>query len=404
MRSRHWRAACAAALLALSAAEPAAAQRAVGARPNPTTDEGGLWVESDKAERAVKNSAEIDADPELTAYVQKLACKVAQEYCGDIRLYVLDRPFFNAAAAPNGYIEVWSGTLLRVKDESELAFVLGHEISHYAEDHSIKAWRAFKTRGNIAMAVGVVAGVALSAATFNPATGASSFDQYASSFVNLVYLGAMASMFSFSRDQESEADRLGLERLTNAGYASAGAVDTWRSRMDEALASDIDKVRKLPARTSIFDSHPIDKERLAALDKLAGDRSGETGGDALRKVIRPHLSDWLKDDLRRRDYGQTLFVIDRLAAGGQDLALLNFYKGEAYRLRRGDGDLAKAKEAYLASAALPDAPTAVWRELGDLRRKDGDSAGAKAAYESYLAKAGDAEDAWLVKDALKTLK
>jgi predicted Zn-dependent protease len=392
-------------LLCLSPLQAIGAERLTGQRPDPTTDEGGLWTESDKAERAVKNSAEIDTDPELTAYVRKVACDVSPEHCGEIRVYVLDRPFFNAAAAPNGYIEVWSGTLLRARNEAELAFVLSHEISHFDQNHSIKAWRAAKTRANTAMAVSIVAGIALSAATFNPNTGVSSFDNYAASFVDIVYLGAMASMFSFSRDQESDADRLGLERLTKAGYAPSAAVDIWRSRMDETQSSDFEKVRKSQARTSIFDSHPVEKDRLAALsDKLPADAKGELRQDALRKIVRPHLAVWLKDDLRRRDFGQTLFLISRLAEGGEDLGLLNFYRGEAYRLRHAEGDLAKAKEAYLAAAALPDCPVSAWRELGDLRRRDNDPAGAKAAYESYLAKAPEAEDAWLVKDTLKTLK
>ena len=67
-------------------------------------------------------------------------------------------------------------------------------------------------------------------------------------------------------------------------------------------------------------------------------------------------------------------------------------------MRRGEGDLARARDAYLASTVQQDAPAAVWRELGDIRRRDGDLAGAQAAYETYLAKAPQAEDAWLVQD------
>ena len=115
------------------------------------------------------------------------------------------------------------------------------------------------------------------------------------------------------------------------------------------------------------------------------------------------LAAWLRDDLRRRDFGGTLVVIERLAVDGEDLGVLNYYRGEAYRMRRGEGDLARARDAYLASTAQPDAPAAVWRELGDIRRRDGDIVGAKAAYETYLAKAPQAEDAWLVQDGLSNL-
>ena len=72
-------------------------------------------------------------------------------------------------------------------------------------------------------------------------------------------------------------------------------------------------------------------------------------------------------------------------------------------MRRGDGDLAKARDAYLTAAVHADAPAAVWRDLGDIRRRDGDLAGARTAYESYLAKAPQAEDAWMVQDSLSSL-
>ena len=215
----------------------------------------------------------------------------------------------------------------------------------------------------------------------------------------------MASMFSFSRDQESEADALGLGRAERAGYSASAAVDVWRSRMDETEASDFEKVRKSQARTSIFDSHPVDKDRLAALSQQAASHpGGVVGQDDLRRMVRPHMAAWLKDDLRRRDYGQTLFLINRLSESGEDLGVLGFYKGEAYRLRHGDGDLGPARDAYKAASQQADAPVATWRELGEILRKDGDSAGAKSAFETYLAKAPEAEDAWLVRDSIKTLK
>jgi predicted Zn-dependent protease len=174
--------------------------------------------------------------------------------------------------------------------------------------------------------------------------------------------------------------------------------------MEETAASDFKRVRTSGARTNIFASHPVDSERVAALqdDLKTLPATGETGRARHRAAIRPHLAAWLRDDLRRRDFGQTLNLIGRLASGGEDLGVLNFYRGEAYRQRRGEGDLASARDAYLAAAAYPDAPVAVWRELGDLRRKESDTAGARTAYETYLAKAPNAEDAWIVQDSLNS--
>ena len=91
-------------------------QRPPHLRPlDPASEEAGMWEVSDKAEARAKASGDLDPDPVLTAYVKQVQCKVAPEYCDEIRIYVMDRPYFNADTAPNGYIEVWTGALLRAR-------------------------------------------------------------------------------------------------------------------------------------------------------------------------------------------------------------------------------------------------------------------------------------------------
>jgi predicted Zn-dependent protease len=381
--------------------------RAPGLVPAPNTPEAGLWELTDKAEQHAKHSAELDRDPALNAYVREVACEVAPEYCKELRVYVMDRPFVNAQMAPNGYAEVWSGLLLRSQDEASLAFVLGHEVSHFAENHSIEALEAQKNRANVALAISAgvaVAGVA-AAASAGPYGNPQAVLDATRNLVDAVYLGSIAAFFRFSRAQEAEADFLGIRRMAAAGYDPKAAAETWRDIMSETAASDFDKIRKSDARLGIFDSHPLNSERAKALDAEAAKlpSGGRTERLRYRQIIRPHLAAWLKDDLRRRDFGETLHVLDRLAGDGEDLGVINFYRGEAYRLRRQDGDLDRAEIAYAAASTQPDAPVAVWRELGDLRKRKADLAGARSAYEAYLAKAPTAEDSWLVQDSLQSL-
>lgn len=373
-----------AASLAVSAVSPAFAERAVGQRPDIATDEGGLWAQSDKAEMEARNKAELNRDQDLTAYVRGVACKVAADYCGDIRVYVMDRPYFNAAMAPNGYMEVWSGLMLRARSESELAFVLGHEVSHFANGHSLATWKTMKSRSNVGMVLMLAGGGIVG---------------------SLLYLGVISTVFAFSREQETEADRLGFERAVEAGYDPAAPAAIWRSLREETAASDFPKTRTSDTRGSIFNTHPITPDRIAALETLATGRAAPSEGERARyrAEIRKFLPAWLTDDLRRRDYGETLHLIDRLEADGEDLGVLEFYKGEAYRRRRLDGDQDKALAAYVAASGHPEAPVAVWRELGDMFGRVGKSAEARSALETYLAKAGDAEDRWLVEASLKKL-
>jgi tetratricopeptide (TPR) repeat protein len=173
----------------------------------------------------------------------------------------------------------------------------------------------------------------------------------------------------------------------------------------ESQASDFPDVRKGVSRASVFDTHPIDPERIKALEALGGTSNppDEAAEKRYRAVIRPHLAAWLKDDLRRRDFGETLHVIDRLSTLGEDQGVLQFYRGEAHRERRGDGDTAAAEAAYKAAVTYPDAPPDAWRELGDSLRKSGDHPGAASAYQGYLEHAPKADDLWIVEAELKSL-
>lgn len=351
-----------------------------------TTDEAGLWYAADKAEQGIKASGDLDADAALTAYVKGVECKVAPEYCDEVRLYVMDRPFFNAMAAPNGAIEVWSGALLRVRNEAGLAFVLGHETTHYAFNHSLLEQRELKGRMDAIVPLGVL---------FAPFVGPLVLD--------LGYLGAVAGFEHYSRDREMEADHGGADRMTAAGYDPAAAAGDWKLLIDEQDHSEFDKIRKQHARAGLFDDHPLEGDRLEALTALAKDRTGDLGQQRFRAALRPHLAEFLRQDVRRRDYGETLFVIDQLAADGGDAGVLGFYRGECLRLRGGDGDAAKAIEAYVSALDAPDAPPDAWRDLGELYERGHQAEKARAAYQAYLDHAPAAQDRWMVQAALQKL-
>jgi len=356
------------------------------ARPATNTDEGGLWGISDRAELQAQASGELERDPALNAYVRGVACRVAGPACGDVRLYIMNRPFFNASMAPNGYMEVWSGLMLRAEDESQLAFVLGHEITHYRENHSLELLRTMRGRATAAMIFSIgaaAAGVGL--------------------LGDLVYLGTVASMFGFSREREAEADSQGFDHAVAAGYDPNAGVTLWTNLIAEARVSDNPDVRRREARASVFASHPLSADRVEALQaKVATSHApvGETNRERYRAAIRPFLDPWLRAELRRRDYGQTLVVLDRLASHGEDLGMVEYYRGEVYRLRRGDGDAAHALEHYNASIAQPDAPAGAWRELGDIAMREQRTADAAQFFTTYLERAPNASDRALVQARL----
>jgi beta-barrel assembly-enhancing protease len=397
-----------------------AVERKPGQVPVPTTLEGGIWAESAKAEQKAKTSGERNHDAALHDYVNGVLDKAATPFGDDLRLYVMDRPFFNASMAPNGYTEVWTGTLLRCQTEDELAFVLGHEAGHFRHSHSVKTYQAAKDGQNAALAASMLLSVVAMGASMNASSvqAIQNINNIASGLINIVYLGTVAAYFGYSRETEGQADTYGLTYIKQAGYYTGAASDVWASRLDETAASDYEKVRRSPARVNVFGGHPLETVRLSALEKqerlLNGGASATRSEDdakaartAYRGKIRPYLSAWLKDDLRRQDYGQTLWVVKRLSIDGEDAGLLNFYAGEAYRLRGGRGaegpDLEKAIDAYKTALQSSDAPKETHRQLGDVYRRLGATAEAIDSFKAYLAAAPDAADAWMIQDQIDTL-
>lgn len=345
-------------------------------RPAVESDEGGLWGMSDRAEIEARNSGQLERDPALNAYLQDVACRVASDVCGDIRLYVMNRPYFNASMAPNGYMEVWSGLLLRSDDEAQLAFVLGHEVGHYREQHSLAMMRAIRARAGAAAVFSIITagfGVGI--------------------IGDIVYLGTIASVFGFSRENETESDIVGYDHAVAAGYDPHAGHKLWSNLIAETRVSDNPDTRRQETRGSIFRTHPLSADRVEALERRAANASGgETHRERYRAAIRPHLDEWLRSDIRRRDYGQTAAILDRLGAQGEDLGVVEYYRGEINRLRRGEGDRERAFQHYTNAITHPDAPAAAWRELGEYAARDGRNPEAVTLFTTYLEHAPDAGD------------
>lgn len=151
--------------------------------------------------------------------------------------------YINAYAFPGGSVAVTRGMLVELDNEAQLAGLLGHEIGHVCARHT--AEQASKAMvANLLMAS---ASVATSAAGYG---GASDLVQ------NLGGLGAGALLASYSRDNEREADGLGMEYMTRAGYSAQGMIGLMevlqRNRRGNPSAIEL-----------MFATHPMSDERLA---------------------------------------------------------------------------------------------------------------------------------------------
>ncbi|HEY7690677.1 MAG TPA: M48 family metallopeptidase, partial [Dongiaceae bacterium] len=212
------------------------------ARPDITTDEAGIWMVMDRVEQDIGTSGRVVEDPALTAYVRGVMCKVAPEYCGTLRLYVLEQPDFNAAMAPNGFTIVFTGALLRCRSEAQLAYLLAHEVTHFQRRHTLQLWREVRT----AVSALIFPQIALSVIGLGPVG-------------LLAQLGVIGGIMEFSRAQEREADTFGLDRVAAAGYDPAESIDIWTRLIAENEAADDDDP------PIFFATHPPGTEREAYL-------------------------------------------------------------------------------------------------------------------------------------------
>ena len=354
-------------------------------RPDPSSDEGGLWAYMDRQEQNLKRSSFLIRDPALNKYVSDIACRLAGEHCPEMRVYLVRTPYFNASMSPNGMMQVWSGLLVRMQNEAQLSAVLGHEIGHYLQRHSVDRLRDAKSRSSFAQILGIALGVA----------GGGNLGM-------LAQAGILASGMAYGRDHEREADRIGIALMARSGYAPAEAGRVWGQLLEESEGA---KAAGEDVSTPIilFASHPPQEERrqvLAAAAKRDWPGATRAGADEYRAALAPHRMGFLYDEVRRRRFGESLVLFDRLLKSSPRDGQVQYFKGEAYRQRGQEGDTKLALEAYRAALEMDNTPPEVHRSLGTVLRQAGDDAEATRAFKRYLELKPDAEDAELIRSYL----
>jgi beta-barrel assembly-enhancing protease len=194
----------------------------------------------------VERTSKLIDDPVVTEYVNRVGQNLVRN--SDARvpftIKVIDSDEVNAFALPGGFFYVNSGLILRAQEESELAGVMAHEISHVTARHGTKN----ATKGE-AMQLAMIPLMLLGPG------GWAGYGIYeaASLAIPVTYL-------KFSRDSEREADFLGLEYMYKAGYDPNSYV-TFFERIQA------DEKRRPGTIPKVFSTHPPTPERIEASQK-----------------------------------------------------------------------------------------------------------------------------------------
>ncbi|MCZ6771204.1 MAG: M48 family metalloprotease [Proteobacteria bacterium] len=341
-------------------------------------DERGIWMEMDEAEQALKRSPLVVRDDTITDYVEDVVCRVAGEYCPDVRVYVMRNPYFNASMAPNGTMLIHTGLLVRMTSSDQLASIVGHELAHYTQKHSLRGLRAAKRR----MTAGMLVSMGLAVG------GVSSG--------GLPELIALASVMGFTRAQEAEADLLGVGFMEGSGYDPHASYAVWLHLEQEEANASV----KRPKGPVFLSSHPAPDARAARLANAAEQLSEglETRNDAsappelLVTMVQRNYASLLDEQVRQGDFGRLSTLLDRHEAIGIRSADVAFYRGESWRVRKGAGDHEHAIKAYETALSYDVINPRAHRELGYLLYKYSNSDQAAVHFRTYLEHEPDASD------------
>lgn len=187
-------------------------------------------------------------DAEATDYVASLGKRLAAHSPDprqDFEFFLVRDSQINAFALPGGFIGVHTGLLIAAQSESELASVLAHEIAHVVQRH-IARMIAQQKLGQLTSIAALAAAILLSRVSSQAAEAAAAFGQAA----------AVQSQLNFTRDNEREADRIGLQILERAGF-DPRAMAVFFERLQRAS-----RLYESGA-PSYLRTHPLTFERIA---------------------------------------------------------------------------------------------------------------------------------------------
>ncbi len=221
---------------------------------NPVTGKQELMLISEEQEIAMGEQSKAGAiaqygiydDGPLQAYFSEKGmamAKISHRPTLEWEFYIMDSPVVNAFAAPGGFIFFTRGILAHFNNEAQFMGVLGHEIGHVTARHS-----ASQMSKQLATQVGLVAGMVISPEL--------------AQMGDLLGQGAQLLFYKFSRDDESQSDRLGVEYSSRLGYDAEEMADffTTLQRLQDQGGGSI---------PTFLSTHPDPADRNQTVDRLA---------------------------------------------------------------------------------------------------------------------------------------
>ncbi len=201
--------------------------------------------------RGLRDSGRLVEDPEINEYIQSLGLRLSSlsnQGNRDFNFFLVNERTINAFALPGGYVGVNTGLLLDTRNESELAGVLAHEVSHVTQRHIARGIES-AGRTNLVSTAATLAAIllgALAGVDSNATLG----------IITAAQTISAESQIAFTRSNEQEADRVGLGLMADAGF-DPNAMPAFFEEMGRKTQLSPEKIPEM------LRSHPITSERMA---------------------------------------------------------------------------------------------------------------------------------------------
>ena len=363
-------------------------------RPVPVTeammsseDEQMLWRRAQEEQNAINGSGVLYQDAELENYLNLIVKKLqVNSTSPDIsfQIKVVKDPNLNAFAFPNGVIYVHTGILARMDNEAQLAALLAHEMIHCTHRHTLRVLRSIKDRPAYFDAV------RKTLAKIVMTRGLAQF---------LGITGSMAAISGYTRELETEADRVGLDLMVKANYDPREALKLFEHLRQEIEIEGFEE-------PYFFGTHPNVHHRIENVNKwLVAKYRGKGTGLKNTKIFQSRISRLILDnarlDLRQGRFYIAQRTVKKYLITKPEDARAYYLLGEIFRQRDRQNDTSAALKNFEKAISLNPSFPEPHKAMGLIYYKDGDRRLAKSFFESCLLLSPDTPDKAYIQGYLK---
>ena len=257
--------------------------------------------------QALQQMGGVYPDQQLNDYINRVGQRLAlKSHRPELRYQfkVVNDSSPNAFALPGGFIAITRGLLINLENEAQLAAVLGHEIGHVTARHSVQEMQRSKLLSGTVSLIGALAGET----------------EYGPLLTQASTVTASLLSKKYSREQEFEADRLGIKYMAHSNYAVGGAV-----QLQQVFVDKLSSGQNNDFISGLFSTHPVSAARLAENQRIVREqyaaynsRMGLIHGDYVQ-----HIAPLIKTKAAYRLYDQGK---ELEAQGKHDQAVASYHK------------------------------------------------------------------------------